>query len=591
MKSFGILFCLVSAVVLSTVSARANVYATDIKLNGSLYTITNVGSTPVTISYRLNQPATLGVTVAIWQGSNQVATINGGTNMGLNSVVWGGTNNSGTNVTSGTYSVSIMAAASDLSGGTGNWTQISIDTNAGNYAFDPNGLAVDNNANSPYYGRVVVGCSFANGTAKNPISKQVIEDGIYKMNADSSFADEGGFGYGGYTRDDSGYTANGEMPPGSQFVPWRLRIGDDDRIYMLDFSVEGAIIAFDMEVTTNQVVIDDGGKVGGGLGGPHNYGQNPDLGDLQFGIDNFDISSTTTTNAAVWLCDGDVNGNWGIWMYHLVNGQSDTNDIGTQAVTTGGDLSQGSTGGCMVDNHLNIFCGQSETSTSAVYDAMVFTNWNHGVLPGISGGFSFTDGTSPGQVEWGFGCGIDTVCATNPTFEAVQDVVINSRTSPTMVACPMTAGNQSTNGIRLLNATDGAIVQSNIDFGQEYTCAAWDNVGNLYGASPSRKVWRVWSPPGASTNTTVAVAQLIVTIPFAITSITAVPTGAGCANVTIHFTAVGSPPSTAFTLVSSPALNGTFSPVSGAVITGSSGSYQATFSNCTTSFYEIEQSN
>jgi hypothetical protein len=108
----------------------------------------------VTISYRLNQAATLGVMVAILQGTNQVATISGGTNRGLNTVVWGGTNNSGATVGAGTYSLNITTASSGFT----NWEVISVDANAGNYAYYVSGLAVDNNTNSPYYGRVVLGC-------------------------------------------------------------------------------------------------------------------------------------------------------------------------------------------------------------------------------------------------------------------------------------------------------------------------------------------------------------------------------------------------------------------------------------------------
>jgi hypothetical protein len=597
MKLFRFLPCIVACVLLSTLNARANVYATDIKLNGSLNTITNAGSTPVTISYRLNQDATLGVTVAIWQGTNLVDTIAGGTNMGLNTVLWGGTNNTGTEVGSGIFSLSITAAASGFT----NWEQISVDTNAGNYAYFPNGMAVDNNTNSPYYGRVVVGCSLEGRV--NPISGAAIQDGIYKMNADGSFADEGGFGYGGYSKDDAGNTSAkpGEMPSTSGVVPSRLRIGDDDRIYMLDYSGVGAVVAFDMRVTSNQVVIDDGGFYGGQLAGPHNYTNNPDLGDLYVGINNFDITSTTTTNAAVWLCDVDSPHNWGIWMYHLKNGASDTNDTkGTQAVTTGGDLSLVSSGGCTVDANLDIFCGQSLSGETAAYDAMVFTRWNGGVLPPEAGSTNYALGTHAGEVSWGYGCGVDDECTNDPTFEAVQDVVINSRTSPTMVACPMAAGNDNGNGggIRLLNAANGSLISvtnggavqtlTNLDWNQAYTCAAWDNVGNLYGASPTLNVWRVWSPPGTNTNTTVAMAQVIVVVPFAITGITASPTSSGCAAVTVTFSAPGNPAPSAFRLVSSHTVNGTYTAVTGATITGGSGAYQASFSNCETAFYKIE---
>ena len=49
---------------------------------------------------------------------------------------------------------------------------------------------------------------------------------------------------------------------------------------------------------------------------------------------------------------------------------------------------------------------------------------------------------------------------------------------------------------------------SAIDTGVYYSGVAFDNVGNLYGANASDNYWRVWSPPGANTNTTVAVVKV-----------------------------------------------------------------------------------
>ncbi len=272
-----------------------------------------------------------------------------------------------------------------------------------------------------------------------------------------------------------------------------------------------------------------GERTAASLGGPHNYANNPDFLELSLGIGNFDVTSANTANAAIWLCDSDTSPNWGIWMYHLKNGASDTNDIGTQAVTTGGDLNIGSTGGCMIDSALDIFCAEALQGENPVYSAMVFTNWNLGVLPPESGGTNFATGTESGEVAWGYGCGVDSTCATNPTFEQVEDVAVNSRTSPTIVAFPMGAGNEDTNGsgIRLLDAHTGAIVESNLDFNQQYTCAAWDNVGNLYAASISRNVWRAWSPPGPGTNTTLAVATIVVGIPLPAASATIYGVAAG----------------------------------------------------------------
>src|ERR1035441_3314504 len=71
-------------------SARANVYATNIKLNGSLTSATNVQN-GLAISYILTDPATLGTTMRILSGATVVDTISvpsgrGGTLMGMNTV-------------------------------------------------------------------------------------------------------------------------------------------------------------------------------------------------------------------------------------------------------------------------------------------------------------------------------------------------------------------------------------------------------------------------------------------------------------------------------------------------------------------------
>jgi len=564
------------ALISSATTARANVYATDIQINGSLTSARAGTGSSITITYRLNQTADRGVMVNILQGATVVAAIAGGTNMGLNSVSM-----SSSKLGVGTYSVSITAAAT----GFPVWTKTSLDS-TNNVAVYPEGIAIDNNTNSPYYGRVMVGCA-SSGT-QNGVTQQC---GIYKMNADGSPADEGSFGYGGYTTDDNGDTATGEMPSANGLNPWALRIGEDDRVYMLDYSALGAIIAFDIKVTTNQIVINEGPSSPGFPNCPNNYASNLDIGDLVNGIDNFDVTSTTTTNAAVWLCDSDSPG-WGIWVYHLKNGAADPADTeGTQAVIagSGSDLDAGSSGGCMVDTNLDIFVSQSTFYNGSLSRVMEYTNWNRGVLPPEADGPTNAYGTATGQVRWGVG-------ANDTTFEEVQDTVINNRQHPTMVALPMLAGYDNYPGIRVLNATNGSVVTvtngatiqalTNLDYPNQYTCAAWDNVGNLYGASSSAYYWRVWSPPGANQATTLAVATVQVLTSPDITSI--VLNGA---NVTINFTAGASDAASAFTLISSATVNGAYTAVNGAIITKvSSGVFQATAGvNGSTQFYRLER--
>ena len=74
--------CLALTLAWAPTSARAYVYATDIKVNGSLTTISNSANSPVSITYRLNQPATSGVTVNILKGTTEVAAIAGGNGHG-----------------------------------------------------------------------------------------------------------------------------------------------------------------------------------------------------------------------------------------------------------------------------------------------------------------------------------------------------------------------------------------------------------------------------------------------------------------------------------------------------------------------------
>ena len=598
-------------------NARANVYATDIKVNSSLSSVTNspTPSSPVTISYILNQTATLGCTVSILNGNSVVTTIAGGTNMGLNKVLWGGTNHTGAAVSGGTYTVSITASAADVSGGSNVWTQISIDgTNTA--ALYPQGMDVDKNTNSPYYGRVIVGCA-ADGTIYG-IPQTA---GFYKANADGSPADEGAYGYADYTTNDFDGTiipgeisTNGEVYHGNS-VPGIIRIGEDDRIYFIDQTVDGAVVATDMQATTNQVVICEGpGSAivqpsGGYPTSLNNYADNPD-GDLLNvygeGWGQFDVAGFATGHPAIYLDDTGDYPSAGVWVYHLVNGASDTNDtVGTQTVEPNPNPVFNpaaiivTSGGLSVDDNLDIFVAddRSDASTNVANDPSVlcnrvfcFTNWNKGVLPpegdGSQDTYAYTSGSN---AFWGVG-------TTNDQLSGINDTVINSRSHPTLVAVAMLFGAPQTNGydsqnggIAILNATNGAYVVTNLDPANFYTSAAFDNVGNVYGCSTSANYWRVWSPPGANTNTTVAVAQIVISAPLQITGITAVPAAGGCSIVTITFTSPTSLPPTRFEVKGSATVNGAYSVVTGAVVTGSNGTYQATFTNCSTQFFVIEQ--
>lgn len=564
-RIIGRLAILMAALSL-TPHAHANVYATNIKLNGSLFGTTNNAGSPITITYILNEPATLGTTINILSSNNVVDTISlvagsAGTLRGLNSVVWGGTNSSGQIVPVGTYSVSITPASSGFT----NWTQTSIDSNSGNYAYFPWGIDVDRNTNSAYYGRVVV--SSAGTAAGNPTNKL---DGLYKMNADGSPADEGWYGNAGYFADDGGDTpAAGQMPNSGGFNPQTVRIGEDDRIYWVDNSSKGAVIATDILATTNQIVINQTG-----------YADCPQASDLAvfgWGIRQFDVCGIGTSNAAVYLVDTGDYPSWGVWMWHITNGVADTNDtVGTQAVATGGDLVV--TGaGIMVDYNLDIFVSQSRGNAGdPLQRTFLFTNWNGGMLPPGGSSYDYAEGTGIPPTAWEVG-------GTDDFMTAIWDTAIDSRANPTKVAVAMANGaaetggyNGKNGGIRILSAVDGSIISSNLDISSWYNGVAFDNVGNVYGCSRSANVWRVWSPPGANQATTLAVAKVTLTTAATPIHITGIKiTGS---SVILNFTGAATASASSFTLYGSSSVKGPYTPVSSAVTQISPGVFQITAS-------------
>jgi hypothetical protein len=525
---------------LLTPSARANVYATDIKLNGGTTSITNASGNPMNISFILNEPATMGTTINIFAGANVIRTLtfpsnSPGTLQGLNTVTWDGNATGGGGAPSGTYSISITPATSGFT----NWTQTSTDTNAGYYVFSPRGIAVNNNTHSPYYGRVLVGNAANGPTSGGPGANPGDVDGILKVNADGSLADEGqgntnGLQAGYHWMDDSFNDS-----------PHFLRYGQDDRIYALDLTGPGIIIACDMIMSTNQVALSGA-----------NYANNPYNTEAArgggWGI--FDVTDAGTTNGRIWLGDYDEGGG-GVWFWHMTNGVANPSDnVGTQAIAVGGDLSVWPAGGFMMDESSNIFVSQDPTFPGDANNlAMVFTNW--------SGTNTLTHGTG-----WRVGAG-------DPTFTGIYDTALDSRTRPNLVAYALSSG---TGGLRVLSASNGATVLTNLDAGNSYYGVAWDAVGNLYGASASLSLWRAFSPPGTNQATTVA----LPTVQIAGSSSTVIMiTSMAVSNgmVIINFTGPSGAATSAFTLLSSSGAKGSYSTVTSATITSTgSGTYQAT---------------
>ncbi|HWD20643.1 MAG TPA: hypothetical protein VHB20_15350 [Verrucomicrobiae bacterium] len=483
MKAFS---CLVRGLIaggillLAAANARANVYATDLKLNGSATQASISVGNGALIGYILSDDATLGVSINILSNNtpvrvitvptNALATRGTGVSLGTNLVFWDGKDDEGAAVGFGNFTFKVMAA----SAGHADWTLLTTNaiktTNASGdyYAYAPRGIAVDNDSNSLSYGRVFVGNA---ATGFKPGSIAGDNDTILKFNADGSAADDGAFGDGGYPIADY-----------NDRLPEKLRMGDDGRLYMNDRTsqgqtVAGEIVAFDKELTTNEVVLSQ-----------NNYQDNPFFFSLELddnGAGWFAMDVTTGgTNGQVWL-GGYSAGGAGGWFWNLVNGMADpTDDIGQWAIYAGagGSLSLDASGGLMVDKRTNVFVSQYVDGAGAPDNrCMMFTNVA-GVAPETN-------------AFWAVGAGDDT-------FQDVFDTTIDSRSQPHYVACAMSGPNVG--GLRILSATNGATLAANLDPANTYFATAWDNVGNLYAACDSLHGWRVWSPPsGPNSSTTI----------------------------------------------------------------------------------------
>src|SRR3989442_14951718 len=125
-------------------SARANVYATNARLNGGATNVMFATATNIDISYILNETATAGVVININLGDATVRTINltnpaPGTAFGPNIVTWDGKDNDTNDVGPGLYAISIIASATGYT----EWTPISDDGDVNNYVWAPRGVAVN----------------------------------------------------------------------------------------------------------------------------------------------------------------------------------------------------------------------------------------------------------------------------------------------------------------------------------------------------------------------------------------------------------------------------------------------------------------
>jgi hypothetical protein len=540
------------------------VYATNVKLNGDYTNVVCAQGVGLSISYLLNEPATRGVTISVLSGTNAVRTIvvpagGPGALLGTNSVAWDGLDYNSNGLPAGTYSVAVTAAAAGFT----NWTQTSVDTNAGSYAFDPVAIAVDQNPGSRYFGRVFVSNAEPNTGGTN-VGDGV---GVLKLNADGSPGEESPTNWlatGGYDW------------AGDGFSPWKIRVSADDHVYVMDDTQEGptpgTIYRWDPTFDTNSEasVLET----------------NNLSGDILF-VPSFALSGSGT-NSQLWFADFlepiiIPNGSKGVQRFNLTNGLCASNDTGTAVVgvaagITGTNLDQ-SPVDVAIDSNQNIFVIQSiDDSPDSSPPVLKFPPYN----PATNGGVAEM------TPLWFAGNNA-------PSYEYASGIAVDSTSTHLAVAF----GGDTNGSLGIFSAASGSLIAT-LDVGQndpvthKNTDCAWDAAGNVYTTrtyddNTTPCVWRVYSPPGTNQALTVAPETLqVAAAPVQSPQITKIAESSGI--VTITFTAGSNEPPSAFLVLGTAVITVPYSIISAATVSRvSSGVFQATFpASLAQQFYRIE---
>jgi hypothetical protein len=236
---------LASAALFPVQSLQATPYASSLTNNSG------------TISFRLNERA--GSVAVVYTNLTGDTII---TNLG--------TLSAGLTITNlaipGNFTVAVTnsANAGYLGGAT---LQISNDstngTSTNTLRFNaPRGVAINTNPASPYFGRIYV----ANAVAGT--STRSVGDGIYMLNAD--YSDAVGQGTNARTGGITAFTNTiaGSTDDGN--TPWHLEIGEDNQLYIADFSTtNGNIYVTDPDVTVGTNVLVGFGAPGTPNASPH----------------------------------------------------------------------------------------------------------------------------------------------------------------------------------------------------------------------------------------------------------------------------------------------------------------------------------
>ena len=473
LPGFAVLSGLAFSLIVPSPSARANVYATNVKLNGDYTNVVCAQGTGLSISYLLNEPATLGVAINILSGSNSVRTISvpagsPGALRGTNSVFWDGLDFSSNNVPGGTYSVAVTALAAGFT----NWTQTSVDTNPGNYVWEPEGIAVDQNRASRYFGRVFIGNADTNPQGTN-VGDHI---GILKLNADASPAEESPTNW---------VSTGGYVWSGGNVSPWKIQVSADDRVYIMDegSSPPGLIYNWDPTISTNYVAV-----------------LQPDnLGDSGAVIPNGLALSGSGTNSELFIADTrdwlgfGPSGSLGIIKYNLLDGACATNDTGITVVATHDNPDGSSTGTNLDESPYDVALDPNQNLYVIQYIEPIPPDNLPDVASRVLRFPAYNPSANGGAPEitptWYAG-------SLDDSYDGAAGVAVDPTATYVAVALVgLTNGN-----FRILSATNGALLadldlDTNAPATHYDTACAWDAAGNAMSQSTTTlRTFPAWWP-------------------------------------------------------------------------------------------------
>ena len=286
-------------------------------------------------------------------------------------------------------------------------------------------------------------------------------------------------------------------------------------------------------------------------------------------------------------------GGLGILKYTVTaDGTCATNDTGTTVVGVGGSLDYAPYD-VALDKARNIYTIQNLLDTGdPCMRVLRFPAYD----PSTNGGAPELTAT------WTVGAGDDT-------YAGAHGMAVDPTGTYLAVACwgVSLASGYTGGSTTIFYTTNGAVV-TNVDLGvsipsnltsnavppldpthHEDTDCAWDAVGNLYYLDDWAGVWRAVSPPGSNRATTVALPMVQVTATGQTPVITSVTVSNGM--VTIRFTAGSADSPSDFSVLGASVVTGPYATVTGAVISGSGGSFLATLpASGQIQFYQVTRS-